>query len=266
MSIIEEAPGYLQVLSDGSVLRFQQQVIAASTESESGCISKDVTVEAPKNVTARIFLPVVSAMLSNRLLPVLVYFHGGGFCIGSTAWLGYHQFLGDLCVKSRCIVLSVDYSAGANISHHVALKALRSPISLVTIRGVLLIHPYFGSERRTQKESANETSMEVLMNDMFWRLSIPEGLNRDYYGCNYETMIVSDEEWERFPEVVVHVAGLDFLKERGVLYSEFMKKRGVKWVNLIEAAGEQHVYHVFYPESAATRLLQQQMSDFINKF
>jgi len=56
---------------------------------------------------------------------------------------------------------------------------------------------------------------------------------------------------------------LDFLKERGVMYAEFLQKKGVKVVRLVEAEEESHVFHVFHPESEATRLLQRQMSEFM---
>lgn len=65
--------------------------------------------------------------------------------------------------------------------------------------------------------------------------------------------------------MLVYVGGLDFLKERGVMYAEFLKKR-VKGVKLVEAKGDTHVYHIFHPDSDASRLLQKQMSDFINSF
>lgn len=68
------------------------------------------------------------------------------------------------------------------------------------------------------------------------------------------------------PTVMVFVAGLDFLKERGIMYAEFLQKRGVKVVRLVEAEGESHCFHVFYPKSDATRLLQQQMNEFMESF
>ncbi|OWM88874.1 hypothetical protein CDL15_Pgr020828 [Punica granatum] len=311
MSILAEVPGFLQVFSDGSVLRLAPDHIAPAspTESSIGYMSKDVIIDALKPVTARMFIPSTSG--SRDSLPVLVYFHGGGFCIGSTTWYGYHHFLGDLCAAVRCIVLSVDYrlapenrlpiaykdcysslewlgccqstepwldranlsclfmsgdSAGGNIAHQVAIMATQDQVPGIQIRGIILIHPYFGSEKRTAEELADGSASYVAMNDLFWNLSIPEGSNRDYSGCNLEAAEISPEEWDRFPSVMVFVAGLDFLKERGVSYAEFMRKRGVKNVKLAEAEGEQHVYHVYHPKSEATRLLQKQMSDFMAAF
>lgn len=306
MSILAEAPGYLQVFSDGSVKRFAPEIVRASMESSKGYKSKDVIIDPSKPITARLFLP--DSQGPTTRLSVMVYFHGGGFCIGSTTWFGYHHFLGDFSVESQSIVLSVDYrlapenrlpiayddcysslewlshqvssepwlkladlsrvflsgdSAGGNIAHQVAVRATRNKACHVKIKGLLLIHPYFGSEKRTKKELADGAAGHVGMNDMFWQLSIPEGSNRDYFGCNFEMQDVSEAEWSKFPAVMVYVAGLDFLNERGVKYSEFLRKKGVKEVMLEEATGESHVFHVFHPESEATRLLQRQMSEFM---
>ncbi|KAJ4707896.1 Alpha/beta hydrolase fold [Melia azedarach] len=306
MSIVAEAPGYIQVFSDGSVKRFAPDIVHASGQSFNGYKFKDVIIDPSKPITGRIFLPDTPPSSSGQL-PILVYFHGGGFCIGSTTWFGYHHFLGDFSVASQCIVVSVDYrlapenrlpvayddcysslewlchqvnsepwlskanlrcmflsgdSAGGNIAHQVAIRALRSKALDVKIKGLLLIHPYFGSEKRTQKEIADGAEADVEMNDMFWRLSIPEGSTRDYFGCNFEKQDMSVNEWNQFPAVAVYVAALDFLKERGVMYAEFLQNKGVTEVRLVEAKGESHVYHVFYPESVATRLLQQQMCEF----
>jgi len=110
----------------------------------------------------------------------------------------------------------------------------------------------------------DEETIEVRMNDMFWKLSIPEGFNRDSFGCNFEMVELSKDEWGRFPNVVVFVAELDFLMERGVMYAEYMKSKEVKNVKLIETKEENHVFHVYHPHSEATSLLQRQMAEFIN--
>ncbi|OMO90839.1 Alpha/beta hydrolase-3 [Corchorus olitorius] len=313
MSIIAEAPDFLQVFSDGTVKRFAPEIIPASQESSGGYKSKDVIIDPSKQITGRIFLPEIIPEPCT-LLPVLVYFHGGGFCIGSSTWSGYHHFLGDFSVASQSIVLSIDYrlapehrlpiayddcysslewlcsqvttnepswfkkadlsrvflsgdSAGGNIAHQVGIRAMRNNNKAfnVKIKGLLLIHPYFGSEERTENEKADGAEGYVAMNDMFWGLSIPEWSNRDYFGCNIEKQEVSDGEWRGFPAVVVYVAGLDFLKERGVMYAEFLQRKQVKNVTLVETEGESHVFHVFYPNSEATRLLQKQMSEFMNQ-
>lgn len=320
MSIVAEAPGYLQVFSDGSVKRFEPEIASVSEEESKiyGYKSKDVTIDPSKPITGRIFLPTNPKSSNTGPLPILVYFHGGGFCIGSTKWLGYHHFLGTFSVISQSIVVSIDYrlapenklpiayedcysslewlshqvssepwlknadlshvflsgdSAGGNIAHNVALKFIQKNDEVINqvmkIKGLLLIHPYFGSEKRSEQEISEGNEQVVKTNDMFWRLSIPEGLNRDYHGCNFEKSAeqVLESQWKEFPDVIVFVAGLDFLKERGVMYAKFMERnKNVKVVKLVEAEKESHVFHVFYPESEATRLLQTQMTHFIQNY
>lgn len=312
MSLIAEAPEFLQVFSDGRVKRFNLETSPPSLDSSNKYISKDIIINPSRPITGRLFLPNSPNNNPNKnLLPLLVYFHGGGFCIGSTTWLGYDAFLGEFSVASQSIILSVDYrlapehrlpiayedcysslewlgenvkvepflehadlnnvflsgdSAGGNISHHVAVKAIqKNGLCPVKIKGVMPIHPYFGSEKRTEKEKGGESFEDVRMNDMFWRLSVPEDSNRDYFGCNFEKNEVSESVWSKFPAVEVYVAGEDFLKERGVMYGEFLKKKGVKEVKVVEAKDEKHIFHVFYPESDATRLLQNQMSQFMKR-
>lgn len=153
-------------------------------------------------------------------------------------------------------------SAGGNIAHQVAISSVKCCDKTV-IKGIVLIHPYFGSEARTELEMDEESAHEVAMNDMFWNLSLPHGSNRDFYGCNFEKGDFQD--WGLFPRVLVFAAERDFLKERGVMYAEFLERKGLKErVVFVETKGESHVFHVWNPESEATRVLQNQITGFIH--
>ncbi|CAM8881765.1 unnamed protein product [Rhodiola kirilowii] len=313
MSIVAESPGWLQVFSDGTVKRFAPEIAPPSDHYPSSDFkSKDVVLDVSKQITGRIFIPH-NLLDQHAKLPVLVYFHGGGFCIGSTTWLGYHVFLGQFSAASTSIVLSIDYrlapehklptayedcyyalkwlyeqhsqdpwlsrcnlsrvflagdSAGGNIVHNVALKTINQkhhhPLGY-SLKGLILIHPYFGSELRTTKEAATGSEVEVSMNDMFWRLSLPEESNRDFEGCNYNKYEMAAKGWQSFPSTAVFVAELDFLKERGIMYAEFLKSKGAKNVELVETENESHVFHVFRPDSVETRLMTHQITDFMNR-
>lgn len=109
MSLIAEAPDFLQVYSDGTVKRFAPQTAPPSLEPSNGFKSKDVIIDPSKPIAGRLFIPASFSSSEKKKLPLLVYFHGGGFCIGSTTWLGYHTFLGDFSATSQSVVLSVDY-------------------------------------------------------------------------------------------------------------------------------------------------------------
>jgi len=82
MSIVAEAPGFLQVFSNGCVKRFSPKIALASLESSNVYISKDVTIDPLKPITGRMFLPNTPTMMDTRRhnkLPMVIYFHGGGF-------------------------------------------------------------------------------------------------------------------------------------------------------------------------------------------
>lgn len=106
--IKEEIEGLIRVFKDGHVERPEivPCVSSATLPPELGVISRDVVVDQPTNVWARFYAPTVSHAAK---LPLLVYFHGGGFCVGSAAWSCYHEFLAKLAAKSSCLIMSVNY-------------------------------------------------------------------------------------------------------------------------------------------------------------
>ncbi|GLJ31736.1 hypothetical protein SUGI_0638300 [Cryptomeria japonica] len=107
-TLVEEVPGFIQVCADGFVVRFDHKLTppSASPDPVDGVRSKDLTIDSTRGLWARIFLP---AVVEAEKLPLLIYFHGGGFCIGSTAWASYHEFLSGLANRARVVVVSVDY-------------------------------------------------------------------------------------------------------------------------------------------------------------
>ena len=79
-------------------------------DAATGVVSKDVPL-SPFSF-ARLYLPPPGATAGagkNKKLPVLVYFHGGGFVIGSAASAAYHRCLNDLAAACGAVAVSVDY-------------------------------------------------------------------------------------------------------------------------------------------------------------
>ncbi|KAK6140701.1 hypothetical protein DH2020_025553 [Rehmannia glutinosa] len=259
MSIVAEAPGFIQVFSNGTVKRFAPQTVSHSDNLSNTYKAKDVTIDPSKPIAARIFLPNTSDS-ATKPIPILIYFHGGGFCIGSTTWLGYHVFLGNLSATAQAIVLSIDYRLAPENKLPIAYDDCFAALEWLSSNSEPWLQQADLSRVFLSGDSADGSADDVAMNDMFWKLSLPEGSDRDFYGCNFKK---GETEWSLFPAVLVFVAGMDFLKERGVMYVEFLKKKGVKKVSLVEAEGESHVFHAWNPESEATYLLQKQISSFI---
>ena len=74
-------------------------------------LSKDVPINPSNNTWARIFLPreaLDSSSLANKL-PLVVYYHGGGFILLSADMVIFHDSCSDLAKTVPAVVISVDY-------------------------------------------------------------------------------------------------------------------------------------------------------------
>ncbi|KAF8094027.1 hypothetical protein N665_0371s0011 [Sinapis alba] len=109
--VVEEVEGLIRVYKDGHVERSQfLPCVDPSLPLHLGVACSDVHIDNLTNVWARLYVPTVLTKSSPvSKLPLLVYFHGGGFCAGSASWSCYHQFLARLSANSRCLVMHVNY-------------------------------------------------------------------------------------------------------------------------------------------------------------
>lgn len=108
--IVEEIEGLIRVYKDGHVER-PQIVPYVNTElaPELGVMSRDVVIDKFTNIWARFYVPNDMTNKGSKQLPLIVYFHGGGFCVGSASWICYHEFLARLAAKAGCLIMSVNY-------------------------------------------------------------------------------------------------------------------------------------------------------------
>ncbi|KAL8229937.1 hypothetical protein R6Q57_014837 [Mikania cordata] len=103
--LVEEIRSLIRVYEDGHVERPQIIPRVMSTlplAYEVTCM--DQVIDKLTNIWARFYVPK-----RMKKVPLLVYFHGGGFCIGSAAWSCYHEFLAHLASEVGCVIMSVDY-------------------------------------------------------------------------------------------------------------------------------------------------------------
>ncbi|RLN33434.1 tuliposide A-converting enzyme 1, chloroplastic-like [Panicum miliaceum] len=90
--------------------RFHRPVLVAAgvDDDASGVATKDVVLDAATGLTVRLFLPKRREP-SGKKLPVLVYFHGGGFLLESAKSATYHNYLTSLAAAAGVLAVSVDY-------------------------------------------------------------------------------------------------------------------------------------------------------------
>ncbi|KAK3131938.1 hypothetical protein QOZ80_6AG0513650 [Eleusine coracana subsp. coracana] len=96
-------PPYLCQYKSGRIVRpGGAPTVPAGTDALTGVVSKDISSGDAK---VRVYLPPGAT----GKIPVIVYFHGGGFVVGSPARPSTHAYLNDLVARSGAIGVSVYY-------------------------------------------------------------------------------------------------------------------------------------------------------------
>nr|GMC85429.1 probable carboxylesterase 12 [Ipomoea batatas] len=99
----------MRVYTDGRVERLAgKDVVPAGLDAETGVQSKDVVISPELNISARLYLPK-TAGTDGRKLPLLVYFHGGGFVIESAFSPTYQKHLNLVAAEANAVIVSVNY-------------------------------------------------------------------------------------------------------------------------------------------------------------
>ncbi|KAJ1287838.1 hypothetical protein BS78_02G041600 [Paspalum vaginatum] len=318
--VVEDLFGFLRVLSDGTVLRSPADPVFCSTTfpvSHPSVHWKEAVYDKAKNLRVRMYKPAAAAAGNGDKLPVLVHFHGGGFCLGSCTWANVHAFCLRLAADAGAVVLSAGYrlapehrlpaafddgagfmrwlrdqsvvgdadaadawlteaadfgrvfvtgdSAGGTITHHLAVRAAAAELHPLTVRGYVLLMPFFGGVRRTPSEA--ECPADAFPNldlvDRFWRLSLPAGATRDHPASNPLGPDSPDLGSVDFRPVLVVAGGLDLIRDRAVDYVERLVAMG-KPVELAEFASKPHGFYLHEPGSEATGELIQVVARFVH--
>lgn len=108
--IVVEILPTIRTYRSGRVERLQPtDFVPASLDPLTAVLAKDVNINPSTALSVRLYLPPPSASTEDRKFPVLVFFHGGGFCIGSAFSSLYHSYLNSLVSRAQIIAVSVDY-------------------------------------------------------------------------------------------------------------------------------------------------------------
>ncbi|XP_057488106.1 probable carboxylesterase 12 [Actinidia eriantha] len=153
-------------------------------------------------------------------------------------------------------------SAGANIAHNMAIRVGSEGLDGGNLVGIVMMHPYFWGKDPIGSE---ETSMEVRADiERFWLLTCPSTTGLDDPWLNP----ASDPKLSCLgcKRVLVFVAERDVLRDRGWFYCEALGKSG--WsgeVEIVEAQGEDHVFHLEKPNCEKGKDMVKKMASFVNQ-
>ena len=106
--LVANIRGVLKVFRDGSFTRTQSATVPPSPQGlqaeDAGVATKDVALDPDLGLWVRLYLPP-----HNARMPVCLYFHGGGFGIGSSAWPMFHNFSIRMAAAAGALLISVNY-------------------------------------------------------------------------------------------------------------------------------------------------------------
>lgn len=111
--VVDEVSGWLRVYSDGSVDRTwtgppELQFLATpyfQTPSDAAADGVSLHDLTSGDLSLRVYLP--TGVDEGRRCPVILHFHGGGFCITRASWYMYYQFYARLARGAGAAVVSV---------------------------------------------------------------------------------------------------------------------------------------------------------------
>lgn len=296
-------PPFFLVHKDGSIKRFMVADYAPPTvDPLTGVEIKDVVISLETGVKARIFLPKINVSGQQKKLPLIIHYHGGGFCIGSSLDVITTRMLTVLTSVANSIAISIDYRLAPEHLLPIAFDDSWSALQWISTHlnregPELWLNQFVDFERVfLLGESAGAT----IAHHMAVRVGTTKGLEglrirgaiivHPYFVDNDQPdelvrflssgPIAANSDPKLNPKVdtdldkmccekvLVFVAENDGfgLKPRGVEYCETLKNSGWKGdLELVENEGEDHCFHVFNPTCESALVLVQKVASFVNQ-
>jgi len=120
--VVDDYRGVIQLFSDGTVVRSDPAVLRPPDERFPDVPGvewdEDVVYDAAHGLSLRLYRPAAAAAgdaakeEKKKKLPVLMYFHSGGFCLGTFSQPNFHSGCLRLASELPAVVVSADYRLG----------------------------------------------------------------------------------------------------------------------------------------------------------
>ncbi|CAM0872305.1 unnamed protein product [Alopecurus aequalis] len=265
--------------------------------------SSDATLNGANGTSVRLFVPGgAAAAPRDGRLPLILYFHGGGYVLFRAASEPFHNTAAVLAATVPAAVASVDYRlapeqrlpaafddaadavrwvrsyaagspgrpifimgchSGASIAFRAALAAVDEGVEL---RGLILNQAHHSGVERTAAEQASvdDRVLPLPANDLLWELALPVGADRDHEYCNPETMLagVSAARLRRLPPCLVLGRKKDPPRDRQRVLVAALREAGVDVEARMDGAGY-HAMELFKANCAAE--FNAHVADFVRR-
>lgn len=264
-------------------------------DPQTGVQSKDAVVSSTIGLSARLFIPKITD--PTQKLPLLVYIHGGAFCIESPFSPLYHNYLTTLVAQSNVLAVSIDYRKAPEHPLPTAYDDSWTAIEWVASHvGKNGPEPWLNNHADFQRvffagDSAGANIAHnmvvkigdnrlsslrilglILMHPFFLnskRDKLIEYIFPSSRGFNDPRLnpAIAPEVLAKLAcsKVLICVAGKDWLKDRGWSYYEALRK--TEWgggLEIVETEGEDHVFHLFNPSAEKSVELMKRVASFMS--
>ncbi|RWW07274.1 hypothetical protein GW17_00029356 [Ensete ventricosum] len=207
--------------------------------------------------------------VSSKDLPVLVYFHGGGFCIGSAFMPLFHNYLNSLVAQAHVVAVSVDYRLAPEhpvpAAHEDSWTVLRwvagqagggGPAAEAWLAERADFERVFLAGESAGGNIAHHMAMRAGIGGLpcgatesletLWRTVCPSSSGLDDPMINPAAEAAPSLAGLGCGRALVCVGGADALRDRGRAYYRRLRESG--WggaATLFEAEGKAHTFHLF---------------------
>lgn len=99
----------MRIYKDGTIERLVgNDIVPPSFDPKINVDSKDVVYAPQNNLSTGLYTPK-NTKDQNQKIPLVVYFHGGGFCVHTPFSSTYNNYLNKLVSEANIIAVVVDY-------------------------------------------------------------------------------------------------------------------------------------------------------------
>nr|GME12129.1 2-hydroxyisoflavanone dehydratase-like [Ipomoea batatas] len=252
---------FIRVYKDGRVERIygHPHVPPSPEDSATGVSSKDITVSP--NISVRVYLPKLAT--ATQKLPVLVYYHGGGFCLESAFSSLYHRHLNILVSQANAIAISVEYRLAPEhplpAGYEDCWEALQWVASHATNEGqhFPIKEPWLVNHGDFERifVGGDSAGGNIVHNVAIRAGKEPLNQNSKLLGgiLSFPYFWSSNEKGEK-----------DELREISLRYVEAVKKSGWKGeIEVVDVEGEDHCFPILNPDTEKAKDIIKRIASFI---
>ncbi|XP_020591304.1 probable carboxylesterase 2 [Phalaenopsis equestris] len=300
--LIYDMISMMRAYRSGRVDRFEPfEFLPPSIDPITGVHSKDITLNPTNGLSVRFYRPPSIPSNGDQNHPILVFYHGGGFCLHRPSSAHYHNYLNHLTSKANIVAVSVDYrlapehplpaayedswealqwviasrgssdgvilagdSAGGNIVHNLGMRMGSEGRK---VEGIVLLNPYFWGEEKigVELEGKEGSFLKVKDLDPAWEFVCPGTKGPNDPRINPVAEGAPGLELLGCRRVLVSCGEMDLLVDRARIYGQKLKESG--WggeVEFVMAEGEDHGFFFLYPQNERAVVFMDRFVAFCN--